>query len=74
MEKKEINIKGYKVVVSEDTDFSLEQQFLTSAIESYAFLCNRSLKVVFFNVDDDGEEAGVTFFFRKEKGSYHTNV
>lgn len=70
MGKKEINTKGYKVVLEDTDEIKINQNFLLNSIEAYALLQDRSLKVVFFNYDDDGSEAGVTFFFRKEKGSY----
>lgn len=65
-EKKELNIKGYKVVIENGDDLDQHKYFLLSSIESYALMMNRGLKIVFFNYDDDGKEAGVSFFWRRE--------
>jgi hypothetical protein len=41
------------------------REFLLRSIQAYALKKNRQLRVVFFN--GDGEETGVSFFFRKNE-------
>ena len=66
MIKKEINYKGYRVVVPEDKELCEGMIFMLDRIEEYSFTQERALKVVFFNYDDEGKEAGVSFFFRRD--------
>ena len=66
MNKEEHTVRGLKVVVKESVSVDSHKNFLLSAIETYANLNGRIAKVVFFNYDDDGNEEGVTFFFRKD--------
>ena len=66
MEKKEINYKGYRVLVSENKYIDDEMIMILDSIEDYAFKKQRALKVVFFNYDEEGQEAGVSFFYRRE--------
>lgn len=66
MNKKEINYKGYRVVIPEDVELTQGMIFILDKIEEYAFVQERALKVVFFNYDDNGQEAGLSYFFRKE--------
>ena len=64
--KQEHIIRGLKVMLLEGDKVDTPKHYLLSAIENYANLNERIAKVVFFNYDDEGNEEGVTFFFRKD--------
>ena len=66
MEKKELNYKGYKVVIENGASLSQDAIFLLTSIESYALMVDRGIKIVLFNYEDEGKERGVSFFWRRE--------
>ncbi len=65
-DKKEYTMKGYRVVVDDGSHIDEFKSFLLASIESYSALRNKTIKIVFFNSGEDGEESGVTFFFNKD--------
>lgn len=67
MEKTELNYKGYVVVLQEGEELNNNMIDLLSSIEDYSFSKQRALKIVFFNYDAKNNEAGVSFFYRREK-------
>ena len=67
MPKKEISYHGYNVVFDVDArELEEPERFLLGAIESYAGLRARNIKIVFFNGSHYEGERGVTFFFRDD--------
>lgn len=62
----ELDYKGYKLVLLNESYLTKEKTDLLQAIEDYSLELRRGLKVVFFNYDDDKKETGVSFFFKKE--------
>lgn len=66
MNKEEHTVRGMKVMVKPGSKIDLHKNYLLSAIENYANMNGRIAKVVFFNYDDDDNEEGVTFFYRKD--------
>lgn len=66
MNKEEHTVRGLKVMLLEGAVLDLHKNYLLSAIENYANMNGRMPKIVFFNYDDDGQEEGVTFFYRKD--------
>jgi len=66
-DKKEIRYNGYNVVFDDNNRYIDEAtRFLLGAIESYASLRRRGIKIVFFNGETHEGERGVTFFFRDD--------
>lgn len=60
--KREFTRGGYRVVLDDGT-MNEHREYLLSAIDSYAFMLDKQVKIVFFNADVDGEK-GVTFLWR----------
>jgi len=66
MNKEEHTIRGLKVMVLPGVKIDIHKNYLLSSIENYSNMNGRIAKVVFFNYDEEGNEEGVTFFFRKD--------
>ena len=66
MNKEEHIVRGLKVMLLKGESIDTPKHYLLASIENYANLNERIAKVVFFNYDSDGQEEGVTFFFRKD--------
>lgn len=65
MPKKEIVYDGMSVVFDNPLRYlDTKRLLLLNIIKLYANLCDREVRVVFFN--GDGEETGASFFFKKK--------
>lgn len=61
--KREIVRGGYTVVLDDGGVIDERREFILSSIDTYSMLCERQVKIVFFN-REDGREKGVTFLWR----------
>lgn len=65
MPKKELSYDGITVVFDNPLRyFDTKRLLLINVIKLYALLCDREVRVIFFNGDD--EETGASFFFKKK--------